>query len=1162
MTRSTTAIFRANGSSFIQEMGRMTASTQRLERGVSDNFRKVERQLAALRAAAVNVFGGIGAGLAVRELGRASEASTRITNALRAAGINADEFRGKLLKAALEARTPVEALANSLLRLEKIRPLDGTDTNLERVATLNRLFTAGGGTTAEANSVTTQLAQALQSGVLQGDELRSLREAAPVELLQAIADQAGVTIGELKAAGAEGRLTADAVLAAIDGLSTQSRAMLDATELTVEQASTNVRSAFVEIAGSVDRELGASSSVAQVLNGFAGLMQSGSESAEALTTAIRLLANAAIALAGVRGVTGARNAIEGLNRTLRANVTATQSAIAAARDEISQARIKLDNANRLQRAAHEQNRAARTRERADRAQANAANALADAERNLVAAKTAHTRAQNRLSFSYRAGVASVRAFNAALSFVGGPIGALLLLGSAALTFARNVETAEDRLKNLTERGHELDRLRNDLSDLTSTVSADVQELAKAEQAVNEALRDQDKAAADAARAYRDSVQDRLNENRRLLEVQAAQTADALAAQERALARSIADAALSGDAFSPTRRETRSQGPTAIAVADSPERLAAARAALEIERQALLSERSRTEAQQERLQIIRAILDQEQNVLETSRELTRLQGHLVDQTDVVSQHYERNAVSQKKVAEATAQVNAQLTTTEAELAKVQERHAQIDNLLRVQAELQAALANAQGVEAEQYQEALEAVTAQLDRMGVVTQGTTESLNVMALVTRNVVAEMDEIGIDKNNEARRAAEDLLQRIEDLIDGTATLNGSSLASVVTQFLNLGNAASAALSQIEGAISAAAAANLSMQQRVADLQRQASISDPVALAVEQAGVDFDRRHGTGEGLPDAPRAALEREREEAQRLAAEYVRLQETRRNARRPTGGGGGGGGTSTAARKEENELLQRVDAAIQRAKRSDEERLSPLDQLRQLRETLIETYPEEKARIEGINAALQGLEDQARETWAEGLRDDILGAIKAGEDFDDVLKRIGLSLIELAANKAIENLNAGKGLLGNKGQGGGFLSGIGNFLSNLLFQAKGGVVTKAGAMPLKAYARGGIANSPQLAVFGEGSGAEAYVPLPDGRSIPVTLNLPNLDRLERVGERSGTKVVSVVVNQALNVEGGNMTIEEIEQRLQPRFNQQAQAVVKAVSDLNKDDPTYLT
>jgi len=53
------------------------------------------------------------------------------------------------------------------------------------------------------------------------------------------------------------------------------------------------------------------------------------------------------------------------------------------------------------------------------------------------------------------------------------------------------------------------------------------------------------------------------------------------------------------------------------------------------------------------------------------------------------------------------------------------------------------------------------------------------------------------------------------------------------------------------------------------------------------------------------------------------------------------------------------------------------------------------------------------------------------------------------------------------------------------------AMGGIMSNDGAFPLKKYARGGVANSPQLAMFGEGSTPEAYVPLPDGRTIPVTM-----------------------------------------------------------------------
>lgn len=53
------------------------------------------------------------------------------------------------------------------------------------------------------------------------------------------------------------------------------------------------------------------------------------------------------------------------------------------------------------------------------------------------------------------------------------------------------------------------------------------------------------------------------------------------------------------------------------------------------------------------------------------------------------------------------------------------------------------------------------------------------------------------------------------------------------------------------------------------------------------------------------------------------------------------------------------------------------------------------------------------------------------------------------------------------------------------------ANGGVMTSAGSMPLHRYASGGVADRPQLALFGEGRRPEAFVPLPDGRTIPVTM-----------------------------------------------------------------------
>jgi len=73
-----------------------------------------------------------------------------------------------------------------------------------------------------------------------------------------------------------------------------------------------------------------------------------------------------------------------------------------------------------------------------------------------------------------------------------------------------------------------------------------------------------------------------------------------------------------------------------------------------------------------------------------------------------------------------------------------------------------------------------------------------------------------------------------------------------------------------------------------------------------------------------------------------------------------------------------------------------------------------------------------------------------------------------------------------------------SGLSSLVKALGF-ADGGVMTPAGAVPLpastpvRAYAEGGIARRPQLAVYGEGRMPEAYIPLPDGHTVPVHVSI---------------------------------------------------------------------
>jgi hypothetical protein len=92
------------------------------------------------------------------------------------------------------------------------------------------------------------------------------------------------------------------------------------------------------------------------------------------------------------------------------------------------------------------------------------------------------------------------------------------------------------------------------------------------------------------------------------------------------------------------------------------------------------------------------------------------------------------------------------------------------------------------------------------------------------------------------------------------------------------------------------------------------------------------------------------------------------------------------------------------------------------------------------------------------------------------------------------------------------------------------AMGGIMTSRGKKPMFSYAGGGIANSPQYAEFGEGRRPEAYVPLPDGRSIPVTMQGGQGTPPIHIHEAPGTKA-NVSYGKKNGDDGIHVTIKAI-------------------------------
>ncbi|UST52959.1 tape measure protein [Comamonadaceae bacterium OTU4NAUVB1] len=122
----------------------------------------------------------------------------------------------RLVAISRDTQTAVSANVEVFTRLnQSLLQMGGTQNDTLRITELlGKAIKVSGASAVEAKAAMLQFGQALGSGKLQGDELKSLMETAPY-LMKKLADGIGVPVGALKKMGEEGKLTADVVVNAL-----------------------------------------------------------------------------------------------------------------------------------------------------------------------------------------------------------------------------------------------------------------------------------------------------------------------------------------------------------------------------------------------------------------------------------------------------------------------------------------------------------------------------------------------------------------------------------------------------------------------------------------------------------------------------------------------------------------------------------------------------------------------------------------------------------------------------------------------------------------------------------------------------------------------------------------------------------------------------------
>jgi tape measure domain-containing protein len=234
--------------------------------GARDAAKSLDGLVRGLQGAAglfaISQVAGYARGLAdVADQANAVRSSLELSSGSAAAAASA---YAQLFRVAQESRVSFTDLAGTFAQMS--RATGDLGISQERLVgisrTVSQAVTISGGSAQSAQAALVQLSQGFAAGTLRGEELNSVMEQTP-RLAQAIAQGMGVSIGQLRQLGQDGKLTAEAVLGALERAGPGVAAEFGKIAPTIGQAFTALGNSGTNLVGTLDRITGASGGAAR-----------------------------------------------------------------------------------------------------------------------------------------------------------------------------------------------------------------------------------------------------------------------------------------------------------------------------------------------------------------------------------------------------------------------------------------------------------------------------------------------------------------------------------------------------------------------------------------------------------------------------------------------------------------------------------------------------------------------------------------------------------------------------------------------------------------------------------------------------------------------------------------------------------------------------------
>lgn len=244
---------------------------------ISNNTTQMNRSLNTLHRTALRAGGAIVAALSFREIGRAADTMTLVENRIRLVTDSVEELnevQEKLFRVAQDTRSAFAPTVELYARVARSTKDLGISQQqiIDLTRTVNQTIQISGATAQEASAGVIQFAQAMASGQLRGEELRSVMEQLP-GLSQVIARGLGLTIGELRTMAEAGELTAERILRVLRDEAPQVGAEFEKIAPIIEGSFQTLQNAAVQFIGTLDDATNASHFFTESLMGWAGIVE-------------------------------------------------------------------------------------------------------------------------------------------------------------------------------------------------------------------------------------------------------------------------------------------------------------------------------------------------------------------------------------------------------------------------------------------------------------------------------------------------------------------------------------------------------------------------------------------------------------------------------------------------------------------------------------------------------------------------------------------------------------------------------------------------------------------------------------------------------------------------------------------------------------------------